>query len=283
MSEALVAITEIRPEQSRTVLMGMNGLPVGAPEVHPSRPNDYESAIDDIVDLWQSGADSWGRPLVAGTVVLPASVGEHGEVAQASELPSWRDNQPGADLGNMTGFRVEVLPTVRAVARSQAHINRENGRSVQGVAALLDRSWASAVYLENGTVADEEPGHDYWRPGDTCPCTGEEHDGTVMSDHEGDAVSDWLQASPERASNLVTDIATSVISALESDAHGFMPEEWRWAGSMAVNQPHVLRQASEQVRGRFGRLAPVFETVSMGDQAAIHGAFLQARDLALYP
>jgi hypothetical protein len=173
---------------------------------------------------------------------------------------------------------------VVAIALSQQAVNSRNGRPVRGIATTLSSGWGAALYWEDGVTKADEPGHEHLRSGAMCPCGQEGHVEAFVSGNgarinHGMSMKDWLATVPSAQHELVTDLSDATIAMVERHraTNDFNAEEIRWTGGVALGQPFIVMQrVAIQVQDYFGE-KPAFDAVTMGDQAGLHGTFIDAQ------
>ena len=138
-------------------------------------------------------------------------------------------------------------------------------------------------FEEDDKTKSDELGHERLRPGGVCTCGQEGHaeafisGGGVKINHGMD-MEEWLRSTPGASRELVTDISTAMIAMIERHEAGswFEAEELRWTGGVALGQPFIMQRVAHEIKERFGtRIAT--DTVTMGDQAGLHGTFIDAQ------
>jgi predicted NBD/HSP70 family sugar kinase len=286
MSEGLVALGDIGASQTRLVVKDTDGLTVG--ELYaPTNVADYEGSLTSWVDGWQAMAD--GKPIIAAAIAIAAAVNpRNGELVKAGDLTPWVGCRPAARLTTILGRETGILNDVEAIAESQLYINRRNGLWVSGIANTLSSGWGATRYDSNEVMPDE-PGHEYLRDGAVCPCGEQGHaeawiSGNGKFHNTNMPMEDWLKL-PGNYEELATDVSQAVVDMLHrhKQLDGFWPDELRWTGGVALNQPFLMRSVHDRVVQQLELSAedtPAFDTVTMMGQAGIHGAYIRALELA---
>lgn len=245
-------------------------------------PADYEGTIGHIAETLDILSRDRGE-LVAASVAVAAEVGDDGVLTRSGGLSPWLGRNPGADLAQALDLPAELVGTpndVVAIALSQQAVNLKNGRPARGIATTLSSGWGGALYWEEGGVTkSDEPGHEHLRDGATCPCGGEGHAEAFVSGkgvelNHGVSMSEWL-ADPVNAHQFVIDMSDSTLAMLERHAEdGFEAEEVRWTGGVALGQPFIMQRVAEDIRVR---MPVAVDTVTMGEQAGLHGTLIDAK------
>jgi predicted NBD/HSP70 family sugar kinase len=284
MSQEVVALGDIGASQTRLVLKDLSGETVGE-LFEPTDPSNYETSVNKWADSWRAMAGE--RQIIGAALAIAAAVEpETGELIQAGDLTPWLGQWPGHDLGHLLDITVGVRNDVEAIAASQQHVNAENGYLIAGVATTLSSGWGAALYDGESYIKSDEPGHEDLRLGATCTCKGEGHAEAWISGNgkllnTGLEMPEWLKI-PGNSDLLAADISIAVIGALlrYEKRDGFWPDEIRWTGGVALNQPFIMQDAGARVRHELGPRAPAFDTATYGGQAGIHGTFVHALELA---
>ncbi len=287
MAEQLYAVGDIGATNLRVGLYDEDGKCLIAYST-PTDPDNYEgtvSLIGDFMDIKSRGVGS----VRAASVAVAAEVGDDGVLTRSGGLSPWIGRNLGEDLGDVLGLPAERVGTPNdmvAVAISQQDVNLRNGRPVRGIATTLSSGWGGALYWEEGRTASDEPGHEHLRAGAQCPCGQEGHaeafiSGLGVEINKNMNMVAWLSNDPEAAGQLVTDISDATIAMIERHAKGdfeFDAEEIRWTGGVALGQPFIMQRVADKVHEHDPEL--VFDTVTMGAHAGLHGTLVDAKRLA---
>lgn len=97
---------------------------------------------------------------------------------------------------------------------------------------------------------------------------------------------EWLSTEPQAKQQLVTDMSWAIFDLLKrhKDSYHFLPDEFRWTGAVALGQPFIMQDVYQEVRQKMQTTdlfhLPVFDTVTMGDEAGLHGTFIDAKQRA---
>lgn len=246
-------------------------------------PEDYEGSVQKFADLSQAAAEGKGE-IVAASTAVAASVDRAGVLTVSGALNGWIGKNLKNDVADALGIpheRSGAMNDVEAIACSQRSVNSENGRHVAGYAATLSSGFGGARYHQEGVESDE-PGHEYLKDGADCPCGQHGHveahisgKGVLLNHHV--AMKDWLK-SAENAATLVTDISDAVVALIERHRNrdDFEPEEIKWTGGVALNQPFVMQRVLGRMKEKLDGQVPSFGRIDMGDQAGLHGTFMDA-------
>jgi predicted NBD/HSP70 family sugar kinase len=252
-----------------------------------TNPDDYESTVQTIADTVEQIAGSRG-PVVAASMAVAAEVSDTGELTRSGGLSPWIGRNLGQDLEaafDLPNGLVGTPNDVVAIALSQQAINLRNGRPVRGIATTLSSGWGGALYWEEGVTKSDEPGHEHLRSGSMCPCGQEGHaeafvSGLGVKINHGMDMQEWLATVPGAQHQLVSDLSNATASMVERHmaANDFEAEEIRWTGGVALSQSFIVMQRlAVQVQNHFGQKKPAFDSVTMGDQAGLHGTFIDAQ------
>jgi predicted NBD/HSP70 family sugar kinase len=262
------------------------GVPLGV-DYSKTDPQDYEGSIQNLADKILEMAE--GRQITTGSIAIAAAVDENGRLTQSGALTPWIGRRPGVDLAqamNLPEGLVGVNNDAAVLALSQIAINKANGREADGVASTLSSGWGNALYTKDGEVFSREWGHCELRAGATCPCDGADHaeafiSGNGVQLNKGKSMEEWLKT-PGAPQELITDISTAVIERItEERENGLSIEELRWTGGIALHHPLIMNAVTERMRRYMGSSAPAVDTLTMGDQAGLHGTWIDARRIAL--
>ncbi|HVW23270.1 MAG TPA: ROK family protein [Candidatus Saccharimonadales bacterium] len=284
MAHEVVALGDIGATNTRLVVKDLNGLTID--EMHGMTiPGNYTGSVDFWVGQWSHMAGK--REIVAASLAVAAEVDPvSGVLTKSGGLHGWIGRNPAQDISRLLNRPVGVRNDVAAIAASQQYINARNGLAVPGIASTLSSGWGGARYEEDSGIFPDEPGHEFLREGATCPCGEDGHAEAWIAGggkklNTGQDMQDWLKH-PANAQEFVKDLATAVISSLlrHERNKGFWPEEWRWTGSVALNQQFLMQSVAQEVRSEMGTAAPAFDTATMGAHAGLHGMFVHARELA---
>ncbi len=290
MSETLFAIGDIGGTNFRLGLyteLGEKLLERTIP-TDPSQEGSYEASVDKIVDFL--GGQHKGFEVTSASFAVAAEVAEDGTLTKSGALTPWVGRNLRRDLANELSMPEELIGTpndVVAIAISQQHVNLRNMQCVDGIASTLSTGWGGALYFAGGETKSDEPGHEFLRAGATCTCGEDGHaegwisGGGVMLNHGLD-MSTWLKEQPDATVQLTQDIASATLAMIERVKAAnprFEPEEIRWTGGVALNQPFIMQNVADVIRDHFTNLIEV-DTVTMGEHAGIHGTFIDARDRA---
>lgn len=288
MAETLFALGDCGATQTRIAIADVNGF------VHDvyrmaTKPGDYEGSVQDIADYVETASSKRGRVEVISFAVA-AELDSTGKLIKSGGLTPWVGKVLGADLAVATGMPEGLVGTMNdvvAIAKSQAKHNETNNIYLDGYATTLSSGWGGARYHESGEVEGDEPGHEQLRDGDICPCGQHGHaeayiSGNGIFGNKGVKMEEWLQ-NPLAVNSFVRDVSNAVIDLLHRhvEKDDFRPEEIRWTGGVALNHPFILmHRVHKNVRDMLGSLAPNFDTVTYGEQAGIHGTFIDALERA---
>jgi len=284
----VLAITEQGASRTRTAIFGLNGRPLGAFLEHQTDSTNYQASITLIGDTLGKQARKFGGRIVAGSMAIAAEVNTEGVLTRAGAL-SCVGERPGVDLTHALDLpegSVSVMNDIFAAAKSQQHINAQNGRFVDGVALTLSSGFNNAYFFADGCIQPRETGHDYYKEGATCACGKEgcyeaHISGKGIKRNRGLPSEEWLQY-PLGQGEFIGGVSAAAIAIVERDRAGDLnPEELRWTGGVALGQPFLMQRVADNVRNHFGPTAPVFETATMGEHAGLHGALLDAQAHAM--
>lgn len=287
MSEVLFGAADCGASQTRIIVCDDQMREVGRVELKTD-PDNYDGTVNAIADNTIEIAKGYGGELVAASVVVAATV-DDGELVVSGALSPWLGKRLGNDVAEAVDLpfeRVCSLNDMDAAAISQQRINEDNERPMDGIAMTLSSGWGGSRYGfdDDGRVTNIEPGHRRLRTGAKCPCGQDGHaeafiSGNGVRINHGVSMQERLK-NPQAADQLVTDISTAVIGLIEEQrADGFEPDELRWTGGVALNQPLIMRRAAQTVRDVIGE-GPAWENLTMLKDAGLHGAYLEARRLA---
>ena len=291
MAEQLYALGDIGATNLRVGVYNGQGECVGTYNTN-THPDYYEDTVHIVADTVGRMADGYGHgKIVAASMAVAAEVNENGELTRAGGLSPWIGRNLGQDMEIALGLPSGLVGTpndVVAIAISQQNINLGNGRPVKGIATTLSSGWGGALYWEADVTKSDEPGHEHLRFGAMCPCGQEGHaeayvsGNGVMLNHGVDMQS-RLEMVPDAQQQLVTDLSTATIAMIERHrASGFDAEEIRWTGGIALGQPFIIFRVANEIRYRFGDSQPIaIDTITMGEQAGIHGTFIDAQRRAV--
>lgn len=292
--EAVFAVGDIGATNSRARLMTIEGHPVGDMPPVPTITSDYEGSVGSVVDRLDQVATERGLTIVGGSFAIAGTPDSEGKLIQAGGLSPWIGRYPGRDLADGLGLGEEsigVMNDVVAIAASQQAVNKENGRPVDGTAATWSSGFNVANYLADGGLQGDEAGHEVLElDGEHAVCPCDEHnlvdhvEGFVSGDgihlNTGIAPVEWLR-DPKNASKLVTRMSTALIQMIERHSRergGFSAQEMAWTGSVALKNPFLVRRVAGSVKKELGPdQAPAFVTADMGEDAGLHGTFVDAK------
>lgn len=251
-------------------------------------PGDYEGTLERIAETVDILSRERGE-IVAASVAVAAEVGDDGVLTRSGGLSPWIGRNLGEDLGQALDLPEGLVGTpndVVAIALSQQEVNARNGRPARGIATTLSSGWGGALYWEEGKTKSDEPGHEHLRDGATCPCGQDGHAEAFISGggielNEHMTMEEWLSSTPGAGRQLVVDISDATVAMIERHAadNDFEAEEIRWTGGVALGQPFMMQRVAENVRERSPGVA--FDMVTMGEQAGLHGTFIDARRRAV--
>jgi predicted NBD/HSP70 family sugar kinase len=248
--------------------------------------DDYEGTIDLVAETLLSKSKNHYE-VVAASIAVAAEVSEAGVLVKSGGLTPWVGRNLGADLEaalNLSHGLVGTPNDVVAIALSQQDINRRNDRPVSGIATTLSSGWGGALYYwKPGQTASDEPGHEFLRDGAVCTCGEEGHveawvSGRGVEINQNVSMDVWLRASGH-AAQFVSDLSQATITMiqrLEGTRRDFIAEEIRWTGGVALGQPFLMQRVAQNIREGLNSPIPV-DTVTMGEQAGIHGTFIDAQ------
>jgi len=251
-----------------------------------TNPNNYEATIQIIADTVEQIAGGRGE-VVSASVAIAAEVSNAGVLIRSGGLNPWIGRNLGQDLEaafDLPNGLVGTPNDVVAIALSQQAINLRNERPIRGIATTLSSGWGGALYWEECGTKSDEPGHEHLRSGSMCPCGQEGHteafvSGNGVKINQGVDMREWLATVPGAQHQLVTDLSNATIAMIERHrtTNDFDAEEIRWTGGVALGQPFVVMQrVATQVQDYFGE-KPAFDSVTMGNQAGLHGTFIDAQ------
>jgi predicted NBD/HSP70 family sugar kinase len=286
MSEFLYGLSDVGGTQQRVEVWNDDMELVGAVNGTVD-PEDYDGSVESISWNMQQIAAGNGE-LVAASVAVASELDDQGCMVLGGTLSAWDGKNLGRDVGraaNVPAERTASLNDMGAVAESQLAINAARGLSETGYVTTLSSGWGGKPYDRNGNIGYDSPGHPFLRDGAQCPCGGAGHNEAFVSGNgvmlnQGVKMEKWL-ADRGNAAQFVTDLSTSTIALIERNrGAGFDLDVMRWMGGVATNQPVLMARAEARVRETLGRDAPVWESVTLGSKAGIHGAFVVAQRLA---
>jgi predicted NBD/HSP70 family sugar kinase len=287
MSEFLYGLADIGGTQDRVVVVD-NEMRIYGVDYGTTNVEDYEGTLEGVADRMERLADGKGE-LVAASLAVAAELDNKGQLVRAGGLSPWIGRFIARDTAVILGMpeeRVGGLNDLEAVGKSQVAANRDAGIEANGIVTTLSSGWGGARYTESGLVIPDEPGHQHLRNGDVCPCGKPGHaeayvSGNGIQGNKGVDMRTWLE-DPRNTDQFVDDLSSAVVSMLERHygIDGFETEEIRWMGGVAVGQPMAMWRVHQEVLARMGKDAPVWEMVSMGHQAGLHGTFIDAHERA---
>jgi predicted NBD/HSP70 family sugar kinase len=286
MSERIYALADIGATNLRVGVYNDGGDCIG---VHDglTDPKNYEGTVQDIADQVEKIADS--RIVNAASVAVAAEINDVGELTKSGALSPWLGRNLKRDVGDALGLPQGLVGAnndVVVIAMSQQHINGQNGEFKDGIDVTLSSGFGGALHTADGFTHSDEPGHEYLRAGSVCPCGGEGHieayiSGNGVATNRGMSMMDWLSGSPEAAGHLAGDIAVSWANTINRHykEKGFIAEEFRWTGGVALGQPFIIQRAINIIRTNdmINQHDIVFDTVTMGERAGLHGTFIDAQ------
>lgn len=288
MSQRLYAVGDIGATNLRVGIYNDNGeFLIG--QQTGTNPNDYEGAVQTVADMVQTLHPDRGE-VVAASVAVAATVDDNGVLVKSGQLSPWLGKKLSQDLAQALDFpeeRVGAHNDMVAVALSQQHVNQLNGRPVEGVASTLSTGWGGALYWAEGKTKGDEPGHEYLRDGGTCTCGGEGHAEAFVSGggvriNQGVSMEEWLGSLGSQR-QLVEDLSAATIAMIErlEGDNDFEAQEMRWTGGIALAHPFIISRVAPEVQAHFreaqnGR-SIAFDTVTMGEQAGLHGTLIDAQ------
>lgn len=284
--EALFGLSDLGATNTRVVTLDVHGHAPRIDYLH-THPENYELTVEEIANSMLKRSRKRGH-IQAVSLAVAAEMDESGVITLAGNLTPWVGRNIGKDMADALSIspdRVSLITDTEALAISQQQVNDANAMPVNGLALALSSGWGAAGYTEDGDVFRDGPGHIYLRDGAVCPCGASGHAEAFISGegvllNHGRKMKKWLK-DPASARQLVTDISDATIALIERHRKdGFNPQELRWTGGVVVNQPFVMQQAYMSVRRQLGEDAPRFDTLSMGDKAGLHGAFIDAQRTA---
>ncbi len=289
MTEFLYGLADIGGTQLRTAVWNGEMWEVGAIDAEVD-PNDYEGTVQAVGDNMLQIAEANGGLLVATSVSIASELNDAGHMMLGGALSSWDGKQIGVDIGQAVGLPAErsgALNDMKAVAVSQIDVNKQRGVREDGYATTLSSGWGGKPYSSDGAgwVGYDSPGHKHLRAGAKCPCGEDGHAEAFVSGrgvelNHGVQMKDWL-TDRDAAGQFVTDVATNVVAIIENQRTVQVPiDVMRWMGGVASNQPILMNRAEQEVREQLGSRAPIWGSVSMGNKAGLHGAFVDARQRA---
>jgi predicted NBD/HSP70 family sugar kinase len=289
MAERLYGLSDVGGTQQRVEVWNGNMELVGAVNGLVD-PNDYSGSVESIAANMRRIADGNGE-LVAVSVAVASELDSERRLVLGGALSTWDGKCIGGDVGEAAGVpreRAGTLNDMEAVAESQLVVDAARGIYEIGYVTTLSSGWGGKPYSpENGgTIGYDSPGHAYLRDGAQCPCGGLGHTEAFLSGNgvklnQGVEMQDWL-SDRDNANRFVTDLSTATIALIERNARAdFKLDVMRWMGGVATGQPVLMHRAEGQVREVVGPYAPAWESVTLGGKAGLHGAFIDARRLAL--
>lgn len=286
MAEMLFGAGDCGGTQNRVAVFDAEMRLIGREDA-PTNPHNYYETVEYIATTMQHLAAGNGE-LVSASLAIAAQIDDEGVIRQAGTLTPWKGRNFGADVAGALGLppaRVGSMGDMEAAATSQQYINEQNGQPADGVVLTLSSGWGGAKYYQTGRIEADEPGHQFLRKGAVCSCGTE---GCAEAFISGNGVRlnqnqpmETYLLNPLAADVFVNDVTTAVSQLVERyAATGFHPEELRWMGGVATGQPLLMRRAAEAVQYRLGNQLLAWDTVSMGSQAGLHGAFIAAQHRA---
>jgi predicted NBD/HSP70 family sugar kinase len=286
MTERLYAVSDIGATNARAAVYTADMELVGRTD-SLTDPNNYHGTVQTVADHVEQIAD--GQAITSASTAVAAEV-IGGVLTRAGDLHSWIGNNLVVDMAaalNLPEGRVGVNNDVVVIAISQQAINAFNRQSRDGIVVTLSSGFGGALQEGDGkTTHGREPGHEFLRSGAICPCGGDGHveayiSGKGVLRNLGTRMEDWLSA-PTSQEQLALDVSATFIDMIEREREdGFNAEEFRWTGAVALGQPVIMWRASNRIQAYFGpKRTPMLDTVTMGDQAGLHGAFMDAKRLA---
>lgn len=287
MPELLFASVDCGGTQTRVAILD-NDMRIAGIRYGETNPSDYESTVQGIADTMGELTATVDGEIVAGSIAVAAEVDNEGYLRRAGGLTPWIGRRIGFDVASAAGLgpdSVGAMGDMEAAAKSQLEINRINRRSTSGVIMTLSSGWGGAKYTSQGRIEADEPGHQYLREGGICPCGESGHSEAFIAGigaqiNHGMPMKQLLRE-PGAADRFVDDLAASLIRMSERHRKGgFEAEEFRFMGGVAANQPLLMWRASELLRHYLGSRMPAWESVTMGDQAGLHGTFIDAKHRA---
>lgn len=283
----LYGLADIGATQTRVTLMDEHMITRGV-DYSRTDPDDYMGSIQRVGDRMLELAD--GRQLTAASLAVAAEVDHEGRLTRSGTLTPWIGQTPGRDAATILKLPPELVGSnndAEVIAKSQYAINRQNGIVVEGATVTWSSGWGGALYDRSGRTYAKEPGHMDMRPGAECPCGVDGHveghiSGNGILRNKGVPMEEWVRQ-PRAAEALVADAAYATSLFLNESRTGFNIKDFRWTGGVALGQPFLRRAVEEEVRAGYRHLghdAPHFDAVTMGDQAGLHGLFVDAQRLA---
>lgn len=283
MATGLYAVSDIGATNHRTMVFTPEMEPIGRID-GLTDPKGYEATVQDVSDNAKRIAG--GAEIVVASIVIAGRV-DNGEIMQAGDLNGWIGQNIGHDLAHeyeLDSGLVVVANDVEGIAISQQGYNEFNGQYVNGIASTISSGFNAALYEDDGkTTHADEAGHEHLKDGATCPCGHEGHieayiSGKGVQKNHGVDMKTWLAQDPQNQAQLAQDIAASFVAIVERHmSSGFEAEEFRWTGSVALRQPGIMWRAVNMFQERWGvESSPVFDTITWGEDAGLHGGFVNA-------
>lgn len=244
---------------------------------------NYQAAVESYADTMQQIAAGNGE-LVSVVFAMAGELDEDERLVRAGTLTPWLGRCASKDTAALLGLPEERTASINdmvAVGISQAKINSDNKRNVVGYVTTLSSGWGGAAHSEDGKVWPDEPGHQYLRDGHRCLCGSHGHaeafiSGNGVAENVKKDMKTWLQ-DPANADQFVADLTEAVVGLAERhEANGLVFDEIRWTGGVATNQVMLMRRAAVGASDMLGYVAPAWDSVTMGTQAGLHGAYIEA-------
>jgi hypothetical protein len=290
MSEFLFGVSDVGGTRERAEVWTLDGEVVGAVDGRVD-PENYDGSVDSIAGNLQGIAAGNGE-LVAVVTAVASELDENGCMVLGGSLSAWDGKNLGRDVGEALGVSPDRASSVNdmfAAARSQLDRNVKRGVRETGYVSTLSSGWGGKPYDRDGEIGYDSPGHAYLRDDDPCPCGGVGHSEAFVSGNgvrlnKKVEIATWL-TDRDNARQFVTDLSTATAELIERNREaGFELEVVRWMGGVASGQRALRTLAEDKVRdlllARGARSVPVWEDVSLGDKAGMHGAFVVAKSLA---
>jgi predicted NBD/HSP70 family sugar kinase len=287
MSNSFYGVADCGATRTRVAVFDPEGNRLGLIS-QPTKVREYDRHIQGIADNMGLIVKGKGE-IVAGSVAVAGAIDVNGELTQAGDLSPWIKRNLKRDMSDALGMPlslVGICNDVEAVALSQRDINIKNRQRRRSVVSTISSGFGAALILEDGSILADEPGHQYLRVGAVCPCGEEGHveafiSGKGVYKNHRQKMERWLE-DPINRLKLADDISVSFIKFLDRHKinNSFVPEEFRWTGGVALNQPDIMQSAARSVKSTLKSGAPAFDTVTMGDHAGLHGALVVAEQLA---
>jgi predicted NBD/HSP70 family sugar kinase len=287
MSNSFYGVADCGATRTRVAVFDPEGNRLGLIS-QPTKVREYDRHIQGIADNMGLIVKGKGE-IVAGSVAVAGAIDVNGELTQAGDLSPWIKRNLKRDMSDALGMPlslVGICNDVEAVALSQRDINIKNRQRRRSVVSTISSGFGAALILEDGSILADEPGHQYLREGAVCPCGEEGHveafiSGKGVYKNHRQKMERWLE-DPVNRLKLADDISVSFIKFLDRHKtnNSFVPEEFRWTGGVALNQPDIMQSAARSVKSTLKSGAPAFDTVTMGDHAGLHGALVVAEQLA---